>query len=97
MNDILLDEYGDLLIKNGDLVIGDATFQHQDAILMAQKGEYKQHPEIGVGIENALQDENPHKIISEIRQQLKHIGMEIKSLDIDSDGNLIIDAPYKQV
>lgn len=94
MNDLLLDETGDLLIVNGDFVIDDATYQHQDAILHNQKGEFKEHPEVGVGIENGLLDENPREVLSEIKQQFKYNGFVNVQLDIDNDGNLLIEAPY---
>lgn len=94
MQDLLLDENGDLLIENGDFVIGDATFEHQDSILQSQKGAFKEHPEVGVGIDNALLDENPRSIISEIRQQFKYDGMRIEELDISQEGQLIINATY---
>ena len=41
MDDFLLDNDNDVIIKNGDFVIGDATLQHQNHILLAQKGEFK--------------------------------------------------------
>jgi len=50
MNDILLDRNGDLNFKNGDLEIGYSDNQHQEHILIANKGEYREFPELGVGI-----------------------------------------------
>lgn len=95
MNDLLLDNNGDLKIENGDFVIGDATLQNQNAILQSQKGEFKEHPEVGVGLDNGILDENPREIISEIRKQFIHDGLEIKTFDILENGDLIIDANYK--
>ncbi len=48
--DILLDEDNDLLIVNGDLVIGESEEQDIKMILQAVKNDYKQFPELGVDL-----------------------------------------------
>lgn len=97
MDDFKLDQNGDIDILNGDFLIGDATLQHQKHILIAQKGEYKEHPEIGVGIANALNDENPRQILTQIRRNYEYDGMQVNTLEIDEDGNITIDAPYNSI
>jgi len=96
MNDFKLDDTGDLLITNGDFVVADATLQHQEHIIVAQKGEYKQYPEIGVGISNMLNDENPRDIITQIRRNFEYDGMEVKQLEFAADGSIVVDAPYSE-
>lgn len=97
MDDFKLDQNGDIAIENGDFVIGDATLQHQEHIIIAQKGEYKEHPEIGVGIANALNDESPRQILTQIRRNFEYDGMTVNTLDIDELGNITIDAPYNDI
>ncbi|WP_299682984.1 oxidase [uncultured Tenacibaculum sp.] len=97
MNDFKLDETGDLLIVNGDFVVTDATLQHQEHIILAQKGEYKEYPEIGVGISNMLNDENPRDVITQIRRNFQYDGMEVKQLDFDPAGDIVVEAPYREV
>lgn len=94
--DILLDQDGDLAFKDGDLVIGDATLQNQHLILVAHKGEYKDAPEIGVGITDALLEENPRRVLSQIRRNFEYDGMKVETIDLAENGNLIIDAVYKE-
>ncbi len=58
----MLDEDGDLLIVNGDFVIGESEEQHIVDILNANKGFYKEFPHVGVGImqyykSSGMQDE----------------------------------------
>lgn len=48
--DFLLNDDGDMLIANGDLVVGDSDKQHQWDIIVAHKGWYKEFPYIGVGL-----------------------------------------------
>lgn len=95
MDDFLLDENNDLIIKNGDLVIGNATLQHQNHIILAQKGEFKNAPEIGVGILTQLNNENPRELLSEIRKNFEYDGMRVNTLKVATNGNLLIDAEYK--
>jgi len=96
MRDILLDDTtDDLLYKNGDLVMGDPTKQHQKHLLIANKGEYKQYPTVGVGIMNFMMDENPDDMVREIRREFARDGMVVNDLKINGDGKLTIDASYK--
>lgn len=45
--DLLLDENGDLLIRNGDFVIGDSTDQELESILLCNKADFKEFPTFG--------------------------------------------------
>ncbi len=94
MTDILLDEDGDLRIENGDLVLGEATAQNQELILIAHKGEFKESPEIGVGISNALLSENLQDIVNSIRRNFEYDGMQVNKLEIKPNGTLTVDANY---
>ena len=96
MNDILLEENGDLSIKNGDFDIGFSDNQHQEHILLANKGEFKEFPEIGVGIAAMLSDDDYTDMLIEIKKNLEYDGMKIKNVKFDETGNLDIDGYYKQ-
>jgi hypothetical protein len=49
--DLLLDlETGNLLVKNGDLVIGDSVLQEAITIMRANQGDYKQFPLVGCNL-----------------------------------------------
>lgn len=96
INDILLDETGDLAVNlQGDLKVGDAELQHQQLLLVAQKGDYKQHPLAGVGAQDYLDDENQNAFIREIRKQFTADGMTVKDLKINPNATLNIDATYQ--
>ena len=95
MNDLLLDTNGDLAVKNGDLVIGYCDNQHQEHILVATKGEYKEFPELGVGIAQILDDDDYMGILIEAKKNLEYDGMKINNIRFDENGNLDIDGHYK--
>lgn len=92
--DILLDETGDLAIKDGDFVIGESTIQHQQLLLSSQKGEWKENPLVGVGIENYLNDDTINDMMNEISSQFEKDGMKIKSIN-SANSELLIDASYE--
>ncbi|WP_372747053.1 oxidase [Lutibacter sp.] len=94
MQDILVDDSGNLRIENGDFVIGNSTLQHQQHIILAQKGEWKETPELGVGVETELNNENPRELLSKIRRNFEYDGMTVKKLNIATNGNILIDAEY---
>lgn len=92
-NDILLGTDGDLLIADGDFVIGDASVQNQYLLLKCQKGEFKQWPKACVGLESYLLDEAEQDMLREIRSQFENDGMKVNQLNY-TDGKIIVDAPY---
>jgi len=57
MNDIILDTDNDILIKNGDLVIGDSKEQEVNLLLLTQAGDWKHDPLAGVGLLELINEE----------------------------------------
>lgn len=89
----------DLLIANGDFVAGESTLQHQSLLLRLKKGELRQFPKTGVGVDDFLLDDTPGDVYLEIRKQFEADGMTIRKLEISFNaaaGKLepIIDAIY---
>ena len=96
VTDILCeDDSGDIQVKNGDMVIGDATFQHQQDLLSASEGEYKADPLVGVGLAEFLDDEGPSDMMKKIRVQFGQDGMNVKTARINESGKMEIDAVYQ--
>ena len=94
MTDILLDENGGLLFSDGDLAIGFSDDQHQQHILIANKGEYKEFPEIGVGLVGMLGEDDYTPILIEAKKNLQYDGMTIRNIKFEQDGNLSIYGDY---
>jgi hypothetical protein len=96
MKGILLGDDDDLLVSNGSLVIGEITQQNQRSLLLAQKGEIKEYPLVGVGINNFLDDEDTTSLLTVAREQFTKDGMNVKKMGFNSKGQLIVDAEYKK-
>lgn len=95
MTDLHLDNTGDLEIVNGDFVIGYSDNQHQEHILMATKGEFKEFPELGVGLNRMLSDDDFTPFLIDAKKNLEYDGMKINNIKFEENGNLTIDGEYK--
>ena len=82
------------LITSG-FVIGDVTRQNQRTLLLAEKGEIKESPTLGVGIASFLDDDNPSDLLREVRENLREDGQKVNSCGFNSIGKLVIDASYE--
>jgi hypothetical protein len=92
VNDVLISNDYDLLIANGDFVIGESTPQHQQLLLLAGKGDYKLTPLIGVDVFNHLHDHSP-TLARDARIEFIKDGMQVQSIKNDN-GKIIVDAKY---
>lgn len=92
--DILVDEQGVPVFRDGDFFIGESTAQHQRHLLMAQKGEIKDTPEIGVGIADELNGEGPKELLIKAKRNFEYDGMRVDRLEYGSDGKIYVEATY---
>jgi len=78
MHDILLDENGDLVVKNGDLLIGNSALQHLDLLLQSNKGDWKEYPLVGVDLNKSINStmslQNTDAITKQIKLQMEMDG-----------------------
>lgn len=83
--DYLLDDNGDLLIKDGDFVVGPSDNQHIQDILQSFQGEWKQFPLTGAGILQATNTGRPQDQINNAKAQLQAGGYQLDILKIFVD------------
>jgi hypothetical protein len=95
MKDILINNDGNLKIENGDFAAGDSTLQNQAFILLANSGEFKENPMVGVGIDNYILDSDMSGCEYEARKQFASDGLKVKKLNFKDPDNLIIEAEYE--
>ena len=84
----------DLEIKDGDFFIDDSDNQHQKHILMAYKGEYKANPELGVGIDQMLNEDDITPVLIEAKKNLQYDGVDVNDIYFTDEGKLIVDGRY---
>lgn len=92
--DILINTDKSAKIVNGDFTVGDSDAQHLECLLLANKGEYKETPQAGIGVVELLNDEsNPVAFKHEARKQIEADGATVNTLSF-KDGKLKINATY---
>lgn len=90
--DIKVQRAPDGTIDSG-LLIGNVLAQNQALILSIHPGDLKEHPSIGVGIEDMLNDNDYPAWRAAIREQLELDGQNVKSVKITAN-SIVIDAEY---
>lgn len=82
------------LIVSG-LTIDETTAQNQKLILLAQKGDFKEFPLLGVGISDYLDDTEADQLFREVREQFVSDGMRVSRLGVSGSGNIEVQAAYE--
>lgn len=83
MKDIQHTDNGDIDISSGDIIYSESTSQHQKDILLADKGHYKESPEIGVGAINYVNDTEPENLYRTIRKEFTRDGMKVTRISME--------------
>lgn len=97
MLDIRLNTDGDfdLQIADGDLVVGDATGQHQKLLLLIEKGENREFPLTGVGVSRLILDElSAFEINSLVKTEFENDGMTLEQIRVVNNQSFYVNARY---
>ena len=94
--DYLSDQQGDLLIKAGDFVVGDATDQQISQLLSANTGDFKKHPLLGCNLENFLLENGLSKtaLKKQLQKQFLLDQFVATKTEIDDTGEIEIQGYY---
>lgn len=85
--DIMFDADGVMIIKDGDLVFGDANGTLQKRLITTEKGENKSAPLWGIGINSWLLSEaDGQDLKKEFQGQYENDGLRIISLNFKEEG-----------
>lgn len=95
MRDFLHQTDGDLDLTSGDIIITDATLQHQRDIILTAPGELKHAPARGVGVEDYFNDDSKESMLRKIRQEIVRDGAHINRLQVSTTGQIQIDSYYE--
>jgi hypothetical protein len=78
--DYKLDDSFDLVFgADGDFVEAESTVQHQQLLLLTEKGEWDGNPTVGVGADTYINSEHPQELVLEVRRQFEKDGMRVDS------------------
>lgn len=92
--DYLYNDDDELLIKDGDFVVGASDEQHIKDIMCAAPGHFRQYPEIGANILQQVKGVIDGRYKRVVRVNLENDGYNVKTVDFINN-RLIIDAERK--
>lgn len=91
MNGLTTDiETGDLLIEHKAATIADSDAQTVEAVLLAQRGEFKERPLIGAAVRQLLGGQRDVFWPQETKKMIKAAGVEVNRVTVDADGTVNI-------
>lgn len=85
---IQIDDSGDIRVSGGSVSMGDTIAQNIYLIIVSQPGDIKERPLMGAGISDMVGSNEVTGWKRRIREQLRKDGLNVKSLDISSDGEI---------
>lgn len=97
MNDILIiDLLGapDVVIRNGDFLVGEAKQQATFLTLATNKGDFRANPDVGLSLASYVNSEDQDVMLAEITRLLEADGFTINSLGFEN-GQLKLDVTYE--
>ncbi len=77
------------------LCIGSTLEQNKALILIAQPNDFKDNPDLGVGIEDMLMSDDLLEFRHKIREEFAKDGLVIDELDLYSTKRINIEAHYE--
>lgn len=91
MNGLITDiETGDLLIERKAATVTDSDVQTIEAVLLAQRGEFKERPLIGAAVRQLLGGCKDVFWPQETKKMIKAAGVEVSRVTVDADGTVNI-------
>lgn len=91
--DLRIKQDGSGKITQG-ICLAETTKQNQAMILVAKPSEFKEHPAIGVGLQDIIYDHDIRGWRKRIREQIEADGQRISKLELTAEG-LTLEAEYK--
>ncbi|MDR2894238.1 MAG: hypothetical protein LBU97_02110 [Alistipes sp.] len=86
MTGMLIDpETGDLQVAGGSVVVGDNTAQVAEAILVASRGEFKEHPLLGAEIVRLQNGNGDAMWAASAKDMLHAAGVPVRRVRLDGN------------
>lgn len=81
---------GDLLVEGGGMVICGTEAQTVEHVLLANRGEYKEHPATGAEIRKIQHGPGARLWCARARTQCVAAGVEVKGIEVGDDGKVTV-------
>ena len=84
----------DLELNGGTMAVGETQFQEEYLVLSTQRGEWKEHPLVGVGVADMVGDEDLRFWKREITDNFARVGIKIKGVSLN---NGILEIKHREI
>ena len=85
----------DLKVVGGDFLVGESKAEHNKMLIYCDKGEFMANPTVCVGGVNYFDGEDPQRLLNAISEELTRDGMNVRSVALGVDGEILTDGFYK--
>lgn len=85
MKGMMIDENYDLVIKGGQLTLGEVEPQVCELALVATPSDFKEHPAIGAELKKMLGGESDIMWTVKTKKMLRSCGVEVEKIVIDEN------------
>lgn len=87
------DSNGQIIMQGGDVVVNSSDGRHVNVLLISTKGSFRFHPTAGIAIQRYLNAVgSTDEVVQDIQEGLTADGYEVKQIELDSNGQLIVNA-----
>ena len=81
---------GDLLIVNGGMIIAGTESQTMEHVLLANRGEYKEHPCLGAEIRKMQHGPGGRLWCARARTMCQAAGADVSSVEMTGEGRITV-------
>ncbi len=84
-------ETGDMLLDNGEAVIGDTSSQTMEAVLLSMRGEWKEFPLLGGEAPTVLGGNVDVMWRGRLKKMLESCGVKVSKIEVNTDNTITIE------
>lgn len=96
--DYLCGSDGDLLISNGDFVVGISDEMHIEDTIKSDVGYWKENPQDGVGIDKYIKSTGQEQVLARsIKLQLENDGYTVNNPIVEVDNEKVTITPNAEL
>lgn len=81
---------GDLLVRDGGMVVAGTEAQTVEHVLLANRGEFKEHPCLGGEIMKMVHGPGGRLWCARARTMCKAAGVDVNMIEADSEGRITV-------
>lgn len=81
---------GDIMVVDGGMVIAGTEAQTVEHVLLANRGEYKEHPCLGAEVRKMQHGPGGRLWCARARTMCKAAGVEVNKIEADQEGRITV-------